>query len=179
MLGVGEPFPQIDVVVQQGVDSAAAGSLRLGEGSGRWTLLFFWPRDFTSVCPTDIVGYGNLCPELAERDTDLVGASTDSANVHLAWRRSDPRLATCDFPWIADDRHELAEALGIFDPVEDQARRVTYIIDPEGVIQHVSANAKIVGRNSYETLRILDALRSGDETPCNWVPGDPVLNRPG
>lgn len=177
MLGVDDRFPQLDVVVQQGVDSASRDSILRTGASGRWTILFFWPRDFTSVCPTDIVSYNDLIPALAERDTDLIGASTDSANVHLAWRRSDPRLAACEFPWIADERHELSGALGIYNPAEDRAQRATFIYDPDGIIQHVTVNAYLVGRNSSETLRVLDAIRSGDETPCNWMPGDPVLNR--
>ena len=176
MLGIGDRIPQMEVRVQRGLEDSE-GSLRmLGAPGDRWTILIFWPRDFTSVCPTEVIAFGEYCDQFDDRGADLVGASVDSAIMHLAWRKSDPRLAECDFDWIADNHNRLAEALGIFHPSESRARRVTFVIDPEGVIQHVTANADNVGRNPAETLRVLDALQTEEECPVNWQPGDPVLN---
>ena len=171
MLTIDDKLPSITVAVQRGGDLSGE-TLDLGASNGRWKILFFWPKNFTAVCPTDIVGYGQLQKSFDERGADLIGASTDTAPMHLAWRKSDRNLAACDFPWIADDKCELAKAMGIHDPVEGLARRATFIVDPDNAIQHVTVNAKIVGRNPEEILRVLDALLTGEECPCNWVPGD-------
>ena len=103
------------------------------------------------------------------------GASTDTAHVHLAWRKSDPDLAKADFPWIADNGRVLADALGIVDKNEHVAYRATFIIDPDNVIQAVQVNGLNVGRNPAETLRVLDALQTDELCPCNWNKGDDVL----
>jgi len=112
MLTVGDKLPSLTVPVQQGSALPAGETLNLGEANGKWKILFYWPKDFTFVCPTEIVGYGELKGDFADRDTDLIGASTDTAHVHFAWRRSDPELAGADFPWIADNGGLLASALG-------------------------------------------------------------------
>jgi peroxiredoxin (alkyl hydroperoxide reductase subunit C) len=132
-------------------------------------------KDFTFVCPTEIVGYGELAGDFADREAVLIGASTDTAHVHFAWRKSDERLANCDFPWIADNGKKLAEALGILDPQEHVAFRATFIVDPDNVIQQVTVNGLNVGRNPQETLRVLDALQTDELCPCNWEPGQQVL----
>src|SRR5574338_951267 len=117
MLTVGDKLPALKVPVQQGVDALPAGeTLDLGETNGRWKILFYWPKDFTFVCPTEIVGYGELKGDFADRDAVLIGASTDIAHVHFAWRRSDEQLANADFPWIADNGAQLASQRGIRDP---------------------------------------------------------------
>src|SRR2546428_619645 len=114
MLTIGDKFPAITVPVQQGVDALPAGeTINLGQTDGKWKIVFYWPKDFTFVCPTEIIGYGELKRDFEDRDALLIGASTDSDFVHFAWRRSDERLAAADFPWIADNKKELASALGI------------------------------------------------------------------
>lgn len=150
-------------------------TIDLGQTNGRWKILFYWPKDFTFVCPTEIVGYGELKQDFADRDADLIGASTDTAHVHFAWRRSDEELAQADFPWIADNKKELADALGILDRNEGVAFRATFIIDPDNVIQHITVNGLNVGRNPAEALRVLDALQTDELCPCNWQPGEQVL----
>ena len=176
MLTVGDKFPALTVPVQQGTAALPAGeTIDLGNTNGRWKILFYWPKDFTFVCPTEIVGYGELKQDFADRDADLIGASTDTAHVHFAWRKSDEQLANADFPWVADNKKALAEALGIIAPEEGVAYRATFIIDPDNVIQHVTVNGLNVGRNPQETLRILDALQTDELCPCNWQKGDDVL----
>ena len=176
MLTVGDKIPSLVLPVQQGTSALPAGeTIDLGETNGRWKILFYWPKDFTFVCPTEIVGYGELKEDFADRDADLIGASTDTAHVHFAWRKSDERLAACDFPWIADNGRQLAEALGIIDRSEHVAFGATFIIDPDNVIQHVTGNWHNVGRNPQETLRVLDALQTDELCPCNWTAGEEVL----
>jgi len=176
MLTVGDKLPTLIVPVQQGTAALPAGeTLDLGNANGRWKILFYWPKDFTFVCPTEIVGYGELKQDFADRDADLIGASTDTAHVHFAWRKSDEQLANADFPWVADNKKELAEALGIIAPEEGVAYRATFIVDPDNEIQHVTVNGLNVGRNPAETLRVLDALQTDELCPCNWSEGEEVL----
>lgn len=176
MLTVGDKFPAIKVPVQQGVDALPADeTIDLGETNGKWKIVFFWPKDFTFVCPTEIIGYGDLKSDFEDRDAVLIGASTDTDFVHYAWRKSDERLAAADFPWIADTKKELAQALGIVAPDAGVAYRATFIVDPDNVIQHVTVNGLNVGRNPQETLRILDALQTDELCPCNWQEGQEVL----
>jgi alkyl hydroperoxide reductase subunit AhpC len=176
MLTVGDKLPAFTVPVQQGTNALPAGeTISDTSYEGKWKVLFYWPKDFTFVCPTEIVGYAQLKDDFADRDAVLIGASTDTAHVHLAWRKSDPDLAAADFPWIADNGRVLADALGIVDKNEHVAYRATFIIDPDNVIQHVTINGLNVGRNPQETLRVLDALQTDELCPCNWNKGDDVL----
>jgi lipoyl-dependent peroxiredoxin subunit C len=175
MLTVGDKFPALKVPVQQGDALPAGETLDLAETNGKWKIVFFWPKDFTFVCPTEIIGYGELLGDFADRDAVLIGASTDTDFVHHAWRNADPRLAACDFPWIADNKKELAEALGIVDREAGVAYRATFVVDPDNVIQHVTVNGLNVGRNPQETLRVLDALQTDELCPCNWQEGEEVL----
>lgn len=176
MLTVGDKLPGLIVPVQQGIAALPAGeTLDLGKSDGKWKILFYWPKDFTFVCPTEIVGYGELKNDFADRDAVLIGASTDTNHVHFAWRKSDEQLANADFPWIADNSKKLAEALGILHPEEGVAHRATFVIDTDNIIQHVTVNGLNVGRNPAETLRVLDALQTDGLCPCNWSEGEEVL----
>ncbi len=176
MLTVGDKLPEFKVSVQQGIGALPNGeTLSSTDYAGKWKILFWWPKDFTFVCPTEIIGYGDLAQDFADRDAVLIGASTDTDFVHFAWRKSDERLAQADFPWIADTKKELASALGILDPNEGVAYRATFIVDPDNVIQQVTVNGLNVGRNPQETLRVLDALQTDELCPCNWEPGQEVL----
>jgi len=176
MLTVGDKLPEFTLPIQQGVDALPGNeTIDLAETNGKWKILFYWPKDFTFVCPTEIVGYGDLKGDFEDRDAVLIGASTDTTHVHFAWRKSDERLAQADFPWIADTKKELASALGILDPNEGVAFRATFIVDPDNVIQQVTVNGLNVGRNPQETLRVLDALQTDELCPCNWEAGQDVL----
>jgi peroxiredoxin (alkyl hydroperoxide reductase subunit C) len=176
MLTVGDKLPEFNVPVQQGIDALPAGeTLSHDAFPGKWKILFYWPKDFTFVCPTEIVGYSALKGDFEDRDAVLIGASTDTAHVHLAWRKSDPDLAAADFPWLADNGAVLAKQLGILDADEHVAYRATFIIDPDNIIQAVQVNGLNVGRNPAEALRVLDALQTDELCPCNWNKGDDVL----
>ncbi|MCY1241186.1 Alkyl hydroperoxide reductase C [compost metagenome] len=182
MLTIGDKLPVFDMLaVDHDSEHAASPEhafKRVNQDSflGKWKVLFFWPKDFTFVCPTEIKAFGDLLEQFNDRDTLLIGASTDSEFVHLAWRRDHKDLKGLSFPWLADIKHELSGALGIIDRREGVALRATFIIDPDNIIRHVSVNDLLVGRNPQETLRLLDALLTEELCPCNWRKGEATLH---
>jgi peroxiredoxin (alkyl hydroperoxide reductase subunit C) len=177
MLTVGDRFPSFRLKAVVSNDAATAFQELSGASHpGRWKVIFFYPKDFTFVCPTEIVEFDRLAPEFARRGTQVIGGSTDSEFVHLAWRQHDPMLEKIGIPLLSDIKRELSQALGILDHAEGVCLRATFIVDPDGVIRHASVNDLAVGRNPAEVLRVLDALQSGGLTACNWQKGDPNLN---
>lgn len=176
MKTIGEKFPDFNkkavVSLEQGKEFK---KLTNDDIAGKWTVFFWWPKDFTFVCPTEIVSFNHQFDEFTSRGANLIGASTDSEFVHLAWRNSHPGLKGLKFPMLADTSKSLAEELGILESEEKIAYRATFIIDPEGTIQYANVNGLNVGRNVKEVIRILDALQTGELTPCDWVPGEATL----
>jgi peroxiredoxin (alkyl hydroperoxide reductase subunit C) len=144
---------------------------------GKWQVLFFWPMDFTFICPTEIAEFGKRNKDFADRDAQVLGASTDTHFVHLAWRNQHPDLKNLPYPMLADTKRELSTALGVLHKGEGVALRATFIVDPEGVIRWVSVNDLSVGRSVDETLRVLDALQTDELCPCNWKQGEKTLGR--
>jgi lipoyl-dependent peroxiredoxin subunit C len=176
MLGIGEKFPEFSMkaTVSTELDKAFE-EVSNGSYAGKWLVVFFYPKDFTFVCPTEIEAFGKLNDEFADRDAQLLAGSTDSEFVHMAWRQHEERLKDLPFPMLADINRKLVSALGIQDKEEGVAQRATYIVDPDGIIRHVSVNDMSVGRNPQEILRILDALQTDELCPCNWNKGDATL----
>ncbi|HSK01006.1 MAG TPA: peroxiredoxin [Kofleriaceae bacterium] len=176
MLTIGDQFPSFTakavVSLERGKELT---ELTDQSFDGKWKVYFFWPKDFTFVCPTEIAAFGKLHRELADRDAQVLGASIDSEYVHLAWRNQHPDLRDLPFPMIADVKRELSQALGILDRREGVALRATFIVDPQGVIRFVSVNDLSVGRNPAEVLRVLDALQTDELCPCNWQKGQETL----
>jgi peroxiredoxin (alkyl hydroperoxide reductase subunit C) len=176
MLTIGNRFPAFRLKGVVSNDTATAFQDFDGQSfPGKWKVLFFYPKDFTFVCPTEIAGFARLEPDFRERDAQLLAASTDSEFVHLAWRREHEALRELPFPLLSDLKRELSEKLGILDPEEKVCQRATFVVDPEGVIRHVSVHDGSVGRNPEEVLRVLDALQTGELCPCNWKKGDETL----
>jgi len=176
MLGVGKQFPEYRLSAVVSTDqSKAFQTIDSNTHSGKWRVIFFWPMDFTFVCPTEIAAFGKLEKEFSARDAQLLGASTDSEYVHLAWRRDKEELKDLPFPMLADVKRELTTALGILDAQAGVAQRATYIIDPQGVIRFAYVTDLNVGRNPEEVLRVLDALQTDELCPCNWQKGDETL----
>lgn len=177
MLTVGKKFPEFEkkVVVSTvpGKEFKTVTDKDLLDG--KWTVFFWWPLDFTFVCPTEIESFNQHFGEFEKRGANLVGASIDSEFVHLAWRTNHAGLKDLKFPMLADTSKSLSKKLGILEKKNKIAYRATYIIDPDGVIQHVSVNGLSVGRNVKEVIRLLDAFQTGELTPCNWEPGDATL----
>jgi peroxiredoxin (alkyl hydroperoxide reductase subunit C) len=176
MLGVGEQFPAFSLSATVSIDKGKAFQPITGQDyPGKWKVYFFWPKDFTFVCPTEIAAFGKLNHEFQDRDAQVLGGSTDSEFVHLAWRQNHADLKDLPFPMLADIKRELCGALGILDPKEGVAQRATFVVDPENIIRFVSVNDLSVGRNPQEVLRVLDALQTDELCPCNWQKGDAVL----
>ena len=143
--------------------------------AGKWMLMFWWPKDFTFVCPTEIAEFNKHYSDFVDRDTVMIGASTDSEFVHLAWRKDHEDLKNLRFPMLADTSKSLAEELGILETVEKVAYRVTYLVDPNGIVRWVSVNDLSVGRNVDEVIRVLDALQTDELCPCNWQKGEETI----
>ncbi|MFN5352294.1 MAG: peroxiredoxin [Alphaproteobacteria bacterium] len=176
MLGVGEKFPHFDLQATVGLDiKNAFKKISNTTYKNKWLVVFFWPKDFTFVCPTEIKAYDDLYNEFQDRDTQLIGGSTDSEFVHLAWRQHNKDLNQLKMPMIADVGGDLSRELGILDHNAKVAQRATFIVDPEGIIRHVSVNDLKVGRNPEETLRILDALQTDELCACNRDVGGETL----
>jgi peroxiredoxin (alkyl hydroperoxide reductase subunit C) len=176
MLGVGQQFPAFSVQATVSIEKGKAFQTITGQDyQGKWKVYFFWPKDFTFVCPTEIAAFGKLDREFQDRDAQVLGGSTDSEFVHLAWRQHHPDLKDLPFPMLADIKRELCAALGILDPKEGVAQRATFVVDPENIIRFVSVNDLSVGRNPQEVLRVLDALQTDELCPCNWQKGEAVL----
>jgi alkyl hydroperoxide reductase subunit AhpC len=179
VLNVGNKFPEFKktavVSREKGKEFREITSESLVNDEGQWTVMFWWPKDFTFVCPTEIAEFNQNYGEFRDRDTQLIGASTDSEFVHLAWRNDHEDLKDLRFPMLADTSKSLAEELGILEAEEKVAYRATFIIDPQGIIRWVSVYDLNVGRNIQEVLRVLDALQTDELCPCPWEKGEETL----
>jgi lipoyl-dependent peroxiredoxin subunit C len=177
MLSVGQKFPDFQLKATVSTDlKDAFVDINQDSYKGKWQVVFFWPKDFTFVCPTEIAEFGKLNNEFKDRDAQVLGASTDTEFVHLAWRQHKEELKALPFPMLADVKRELSTALGILDPVEGVAQRATYIVDPDGIIRFTMVTDLSVGRNVKEVLRVLDALQTDELCPCNWQKGEDTIH---
>ena len=176
MLSVGASFPAFDLTAVVDLDlSKAFQPITESTYEGKWKVYFFWPKDFTFVCPTEIAAFGELNSEFAARQAQVLGGSIDSEFVHWAWRNQQPSLKDLPFPMLSDIKRELSLALGILDPKAGVSQRATFIVDPENVIRFVYVTDLSVGRDPQEVLRVLDALQDGGLTPCAWRKGDATI----
>ena len=176
MKTIGDKFPSFDLKAVVSSDPRTAfRQVNDRNDEGKWKVVFFWPKDFTFVCPTEIAAFGKLNKAFNERDAVVYGVSTDSEFVHLAWRQNHADLKALPFAMLADLKRELSQALGILDKNEGVCLRATFIVDPDGIVRFVSVNDLSVGRNPQEVLRVLDALQTDELCPCNWQKGDDVL----
>ena len=184
LLTIGDQFPSYRLTALVGgdlskVDAHQPGdyfsSISSDDYPGKWRVVFFWPKDFTFVCPTEIAAFAKLHDEFEDRDGQILGVSVDSEFVHFQWRARNEDLKTVPFPMLSDIKRELAQATGALN-AEGVADRVTFIVDPTTEIQFVSVTAGSVGRNVDEVLRVLDALQSDELCACNWRKGDPTLD---
>jgi peroxiredoxin (alkyl hydroperoxide reductase subunit C) len=175
MLTVGDKFPEftLKATVSEKLDTAFK-TISNSSYAGKWLVVFFWPKDFTFVCPTEIAEFGRKNSDFADRDAQVLGASVDSEFVHLAWRKDHEDLRRLPFPMLSDLRKDLSNALGILDE-EGVAKRATFVVDPQGIIRFASVTDMNVGRNVNEVLRVLDALQTDELCPCNWQRGQETL----
>lgn len=176
MLRVGDQFPQFDLTAVVSNDMTDAFiNVNSDSYQGKWKVVFFWPKDFTFVCPTEIAEFGRLTSDFNDRDAQVLGVSTDSEFVHLAWRQQHSDLNDLPFPMVSDIKRELTEGLGILDAAQGVAQRAVYIVDPDNIIRFVMMTDLSVGRNAKEVLRVLDALQTDELCPCNWQKGEETL----
>jgi peroxiredoxin (alkyl hydroperoxide reductase subunit C) len=176
LLSIGEKFPEFAVPAVVSLEKGKEfKTIHSNDIQGKWSVLFFWPMDFTFVCPTEIAEFNKELKSFHDRDAELYGISTDSQYVHLAWRQHHPDLKNLGFPMLADNKKDLSEALGVLHPTEKVPLRATYIVDPDGIVRWVSVNDLSVGRNVKEVLRTLDALQTDELCPCNWEKGKATL----
>jgi len=181
MLSVGQKLPDFEIV---GVKPNFMNPEENGESafepltqdsfSGKWKVIFFYPKDFTFVCPTEITEFARLAQEFEDRDAVVLGGSADNEFVKLAWRRDHPDLAKLPIWQFADTTGALIEPLGIRSE-EGVPYRATFVVDPHNVVQHVYITNLNVGRNPQDTLRVLDALQTDELCPCNRPVGGETL----
>lgn len=176
ILSIGELFPEFSL---QGVVSLEKDqefkNFTKSQTAGKWSVFFFWPFDFTFVCPTEIAEFNKDFSNFQDRDADVYGVSADSHFVHLAWRKNHKDLENLKFPMLSDYKKELSLSLGILDQQTHAPLRATFIVDPNGFIRFVSVHDMKVGRNVKEILRTLDALQTDELCPCNWKSGEDVI----
>lgn len=176
MISVGSSFPAFSLNAVVSIEEGQEFDTISNETfSDKWKVYFFWPKDFTFVCPTEITAFAELNGEFMQRGAQLIGGSTDSDYVHLAWRNNHSDLKNLPFPMISDIKRELCAELGILDSNAGVAQRATFIVDSENIVRHISVNDLSVGRNPNEIIRILDALQTNSLCPCNWKAGEATL----
>lgn len=151
----------------------------LADCKGQYTVLFFWPLDFTFVCPTEILAHDRRLEDFKSRGVEIIGVSIDSQYTHFAWRNTPVKeggIGPVRFPMVADVKHEIARAYGIAHPEEGVALRASFLIDRDGIVQHQVVNNLPLGRNVDEMLRMVDALQftetHGEVCPAGWHKGD-------
>jgi alkyl hydroperoxide reductase subunit AhpC len=170
MITVGDKFPQFKVQACNGLTNDDLTTYTNESFNGKWKVFFFYPKDFTFVCPTEIVEFSKNAEEFAI----VLGGSADNEFCHMAWRNSHDDLRDLKIPLIAAPK--LARDLGILDPEESVCLRATFIVDLDDVVQYAAVNNLSVGRNVKEIIRTLDAIQSDELCPCNWNKGDATLN---
>ena len=173
MLTVGDKLPAFSLVGVKSNDlSNAFANYKDDSYEGKWKVFIFYPKDFTFVCPTELIGFNDILDQFEKINTVLYGVSTDSEFVHHAWRCNNQDISVLNFPLLSDIKRELASSIGILHKEEGVCLRATVITDDNNIIRHISVNDLGVGRNSAEVLRITKALQHGGLMPCNWKPGE-------
>ena len=196
---VGEKFPDLEVnAMNEMGDTFKINVLEEAKKNNKKVVLFWYPKDFTYVCPTELHAFQEALPEFEKRNTIVIGASCDTAEVHFAWlstAKDNGGIEGVTYPLLADSNRNLASTLGILDisnetyneetgvvtvDGDNVTYRATYIIDEEGVVQHESINNMPLGRNVGEYLRLIDALthvqEKGEVCPANWEEGKDAMN---
>lgn len=176
---IGKPAPDFEVQAynrQADNTDKQFSTVKLSDYKGKWVLLFFYPLDFTFVCPTEIVAFNDALGEFEDRDTVVLTASTDSVYSHKGWCDSHEDLKKLKYPMLADTSHNLARSYGVLLEEKGIAYRGIFLIDPNGVLRWLAVHDLGIGRNVEEVLRVLDALQTDKLCPCNWKKGEKTIN---
>ncbi|WP_427339370.1 peroxiredoxin [Caloranaerobacter sp. DY30410] len=169
---VGKPAPLFKMKTALG-NGEGFGEVSLEDYKGKWLVMFFYPLDFTFVCPTEITGYSDRYEEFKAEGAEILAVSTDSEHSHKAWINGD--LGKINFPLASDFTKKVSKDYGVLVEEEGVALRGLFIIDPEGIVRYSVIHDLNVGRSVDETLRVLKALKTGGLCPVNWKPGDELL----
>ncbi len=181
---VGKQFPDMSVKAMDEMgDSFKLNVLETAKSKNQKVLLFWYPKDFTFVCPTELHAFQAAAEEFKKRNTVIIGASCDTAEVHFAWlstAKDNGGIEGVKYPLLADSTRALANELGILDEEDSVTYRATYLLDENGVVFHESVNHMPIGRNVHEYLRLIDAFahvqKHGEVCPANWEEGKDAMN---
>jgi lipoyl-dependent peroxiredoxin subunit C len=173
MLNIGDYFPQFKVKACIGANKDNLTTIDNSTYDGKWVIYFFYPKDFTAVCNSEIVEFNRQLNEFIDRDCMVVGGSTDNEYCHMAWCQSHEDLQDLQYPLVS--AQVLGAELDILDANEGFCYRATFLVDPHGIIQWTCCNPVAVGRSIPEILRVVDAIQSDEFCPCNWQKGDAPL----
>ncbi len=173
MIAIGQPAPDFKNITAY--ERGEFAKISLGDYRGSWLVFFFYPRDFTFICPTELKGFSKHKQELDKLGAKVLAASTDSEWSHKAWFERD--LPDITYPVIADTTHRVSRDYGVLEESTGEAQRGLFIIDPEGIVKYVVISAGSVGRSVKEVIRVLEALQSGELCPVEWEPGEETLGK--
>ncbi len=172
-LQVGSKAP--DFTLEALLPDGSFNSITISDYHGEWIVLFFYPLDFTFVCPTEITGFSKRYAEFKALNAEILGASVDSKHSHLAWTKNG--LGKIEYPLLSDQTHEVSRSYGVLVEEKGTALRGTFIIDPDFIVRYQLVHSNSVGRSVEETLRVLQALQSGDLCPVEWKQGEKTLGK--
>ncbi len=175
MIRISQPAPNFTTVTAYKKGTDGFTTVSLSDYAGKWLVFFFYPRDFTFICPTELKGFSTHRAEFTALNADILAASTDSEWSHKNWFERD--LPEVDYPILADNTHSISEAYDVYNPADGLAERGTFIIDPSGVVRYALVSSGSVGRSVSETLRVLKALQSGELCPVEWSTGEKTLGK--
>lgn len=175
MIHISQLAPSFEHVTAYQKGHEGFRHVSLKDYTGKWLVLFFYPRDFTFICPTEIRAFGQQQAEFTKLGAEILAASTDSEWSHKAWFERD--LQEVGYPVLADTTHAVSEVFDVYNAKDGLAERGLFIIDPDGIVKYALVSAGSVGRSVDETLRVLKALQSGGLCPINWKPGEKTLGK--
>ncbi|MEK7105687.1 MAG: peroxiredoxin [Patescibacteria group bacterium] len=173
MIHVAQPAPEFNNVMAY--HKGEFHTVSLNDFRGKWLVFFFYPRDFTFICPTEIKGFGAHREEFKKLNAEVLGASTDSEWSHKNWFERD--LKEVEYPVLADVTHEVSKAFDVYNEKDGLAERGLFVIDPEGIVRYALVSSDSVGRSVKETLRVLEALQTGEKCPMEWEHGQETLGK--
>jgi len=173
MIHISKPAPEFKDVLAYEKGEFVKVSLK--DYGGKWLVFFFYPRDFTFICPTELKGFSAHEEEFRKLNARVLAASTDSEWSHKNWFEKD--LPDVKYPILADTTQAVSRAYDVLNETDGSAERGTFIIDPEGILRYALISAGSVGRSVKETLRVLEALQTGERCPVEWEPGKETLGR--
>ncbi len=175
MLRISQPAPPFSNIPAYKKNTDGFTKISLSDYTGKWLVFFFYPRDFTFICPTELKGFSTHRSEFTALNAEILAASTDSEWSHKNWFERD--LPDVDYPILADNTHAISEAYDVYNPTDGLAERGTFIIDPTGLVRYALVSSGSVGRSVSETIRVLKALQSGELCPVEWNTGEKTLGK--